>query len=82
MECHLRSKKPRDTGSLKRRMLELLGLERAYVRSLGVPEEAGIRMDASLDYSRLRQIETALLEAERQRAKALMEMQRRRTCTF
>lgn len=78
MECHLERRKPRDTGSLKRKMLQLLGIERAFVRSVGVSDEAGIRMDVSLDYSHSRQRKTALLEAERRKAKALMEIERQR----
>ena len=82
MEYPLKRRKPRDTGSLKRKMLQLLGMERAHVRSVGVHEEEGILMDVSLDYSHSRQIETALLEAERKKAKALMEIERQRMRMF
>lgn len=83
MEYPLKGRKLRDIGSLKRKMLQLLGIERAYVPpSVGVHEEEGTLMHVSLDYSHSRQIETALLDAELKKAKALMEMERQRMRMF
>ncbi len=59
-------------------MLQLLGIERAYVRSVGVNEDNGIHGGVSLDYNASKHIETALLETERKRARALMETERQR----
>lgn len=78
MENLLKRKKPRDMGSLKRRMLQLLGIDRAYVRSAGVNEENDIHEGVTLDYSPSKQLETALLEAERKKAWAIMEIERQR----
>ena len=49
---------------------------------MGVHEEEGILMDVSPDYRHSMQVETALLEAERKKAKALMEIERQRTRMF
>ena len=68
--------KPQTTGSLARRMLEYIGISRAYVRSTGTQEEDAVRMDLALDYSDLKPVEAALLEAERQRAKAIAQIRR------
>ena len=72
----LRKKEPQAAGSLARRMLEYLGITRAYVRSIGSQEEDIVRVNLPLDYSDWKPIEVALLEAERQRAKAITQMQR------
>ena len=72
----LRKKEPQAAGSLARRMLEYLGITRAYVRSIGSQEEDLVRVNLPLDYSDWKPIEVALLEAERQRAKAITQMQR------
>ena len=72
-------------GSLKGRILQLLGIQRAYAfspTSVGVHEEEGILMDASPVYSYSHQIETALLKAERMKAMALVEMKRQSMKTF
>jgi hypothetical protein len=60
-----------------RKKLELLGIERAFVRSLGTEEEGKIRVNLPLDYSNRKLIRTAFLEAERRKAKALMGVRRR-----
>jgi len=72
----LRKKEPQAAGSLARRMLEYLGITRAYVRSIGSQEEDIVRFNLPLDYSDWKSIEVVLLEAEHQRAKAIMQMQR------
>jgi len=68
--------KPQTTGSLARRILEYVGISRAYVRSMGVQEEDSVRIDLPLDYSDLKPVEAALLEAESQRAKAIAQIRR------
>ena len=68
--------KPQTTGSLARRILEYVGISRAYVRSIGVQEEDSVRIDLPLDYSDLKPVEAALLEAESQRAKAIAQIRR------
>jgi len=68
--------KPQTTGSLARRILEYIGISRAYVRSIGVQEEDSVRIDLPLDYSDLKPVEAALLEAESQRAKAIAQIRR------
>jgi hypothetical protein len=72
----LRKKEPQAAGSLARRMLEYLGITRAYVRSIGSQEEDIVRVNLPLDYSDWKSIEVVLLEAEHQRAKAITQMQR------
>jgi hypothetical protein len=72
----LRKKEPQAAGSLARRMLEYLGITRAYVRSIGSQEEDIVRINLPLDYSDWKSIEVVLLEAEHQRAKAITQMQR------
>jgi len=57
-------------------MLEVLGITRAYVRSIGIQEEDTVRVSLPHDYSDAKAVEAALLEAERQRAKAIMQMRR------
>ena len=76
VKSSLRSKEPQRPGSLARKMLELLGITRAYVRSIGTPEEEVVRMNLPLDYSDWKPIEAALLEAEHQKAKAITQIRR------
>ena len=71
-----RRKELQGTGSLARRMLEFLGISKAYVRSINAEEEEVARVNLPLDYSDWKPIEVALLEAEHQRAKAITQMQR------
>ncbi len=71
----LKRKEPQGTESLARRMLEFLGITRAYVRSIGTQEEM-IRVNLPPHYSDWKPIETALLEAEHQRAKAIIQIRR------
>jgi hypothetical protein len=75
MKSTLKRKEPQGTVSLARRMLELLGITRAYVRSIGTQEEM-IRVNLPLNYSDWKPIETALLEAEHQKAKAITQIRR------
>jgi hypothetical protein len=72
----LRRKETQVTGSLARRMLRRLGITRAYVRSIGTQEEDPVRANLPLDYSSWKSIETALLEVERQKAKAITQIRR------
>jgi len=71
-------RKSQETKSLARKMLQLLGIKRAYVRSVGDDDEERTRIDVPLDYNYSKQNEAALLEAERKKAKGLLEMQRQR----
>lgn len=67
-----------------RKMLASLGIQRAYVlvpTSVSVHEEEGI-MSVSPEYSHLPQIETALMEAERKKAMAMIEIERQRRRMF
>ena len=85
MEYRLRRRKPQGRGSLKGRILQLLGIQRAYVlspASVGVHKKEDILMDVSPVYSHSHQIETALLKAERMKAMALMETKRQHMKTF
>ncbi len=79
VEYNSKKRKSRGTGSLIRKMLELLGIERAYVRSVGVNEEEGIRMDVH-PYYNSKEIRAALLEAERRRAEAIERQRRKIIC--
>ena len=72
----LKRKEPQRPGSLARKMLELLGITRAYVRSIGTQEEDIVRVNLPLDYSDWKPIEAALLEAEHQKAKAIAQIRR------
>ena len=56
-------------------MLELLGITRAYVRSIGSQEEV-VRMNLPLDYTDWKPIEAALVEAGRQKGKAITQIRR------
>ena len=78
MEYPWRRRKLQRTKSLARKMLQLLGMERIYVRSVGDDEEELTRIDVSLDYNYSKENEAAFLEVERKKAMALMEMQRQR----
>ena len=63
-------------GSLARRMLEYLGITRAYVRSIGTQEEDLVRVNLPLDYTDWKPVEAALVEAEHQKGKAITQMRR------
>jgi hypothetical protein len=85
LEYRLRRRKLLDMGSLKGRILLLLGIQRAYAlspTSVDVHEEEGILMDTSPVYSDSHQIEIAFLRAERAKAMALMETKRQHMKTF
>jgi hypothetical protein len=75
VQSSLRGKEPQGAGSLARRMLEFLGVTRAYVRSIGSKEEV-VRMNLPLDYSDWKPVEAALVEAEHQKAKAITQIRR------
>ena len=71
--------KPRRKGSLIGRVLRILrGTNRILEEPLSVKEEIHVGISASNYYSYRKEIETAWLEAERKKAKALMEWQKRR----
>jgi len=57
-------------------MLEVLGITRAYVQSIGTQGEEVVRVNLPLNYNDSKTIEAALLEAERQRAKAITQLRR------
>jgi len=78
VEKSLRRNEPERPGSLARKMLELLGITRAYVRSIGTHEEDVVRVNLPLDYSDWKPIQAALLEAEHQKAKAITQIRRHR----
>ncbi len=68
---------PQKKGSLARRMLEVFGITRACVQSIGTQEEEDVvRANSPLNYSDRKTIEAALLEAEHQKAKAITQMRR------
>ena len=67
---------PQKKGSLTRRMLEVLGITRAYVQSIGTQGEEVVRVNLPLNYNDSKTIEAALLEAERQRAEAIAQLRR------
>lgn len=66
---------PQKKGSLATRILEAFGITRACVQSVGTQEEA-VYVNPPLDYTDPKYIEAAVLEAEQQKAKGLMQMQR------
>lgn len=78
MKSSLGREEPQGAGSLARRILEYLGITRAYVRSVGTQEEGVVRVNLPLDYSNWKPVEAALLEAEYQKAKAITQMRRQR----
>jgi hypothetical protein len=67
---------PQKKGSLARRMLEVLGITRACVQSIGTQEEDTVCVNLPLNYSDWKTIEAALLEAEHQKARAITQMRR------
>jgi hypothetical protein len=65
--------------ALHANLLRLLGMNRGYEEPLSVHEEIGqMSVPGSIYYNYGREIEAALLEAERRKAEALMELQKRR----
>ena len=75
LKSSLRRKEPQRPGFFARRMLEFLGITRAYVGSIGTQEE--VQANLPLDYSNWKPVETALSEAEQQKAKAITQIRRR-----
>jgi len=75
MEHPWRRRESRGIGSLKRRMLQFLKMERISNETLGTSKEEETRMDACIHS---KQIESALFEAERIKAEALMNWERHR----
>jgi len=73
---HPLRRRPQETKSLARKMLQLLRIKRAYVRSMGYDEEEHTRIEVPLDYNYSKQNEAALLEAERNKFQGLLEMKR------
>lgn len=66
-------------GVLRAGLLRLLGMNRDFERPLTIQRETGnVGFTASNYYSYDKEIETALLEAERKKAEALMEWQKHR----
>ncbi|UCE96827.1 MAG: hypothetical protein JSV51_04360 [Candidatus Bathyarchaeota archaeon] len=74
-------RKLRVFGSLRREISGLLGFRRAYglpQASVGFHKEKYAPKDRARYYSNFSPIETALLEVEHKKAKALMEVERQR----
>lgn len=66
-------------GVLRAGLLRLLGMNRDFERPLTIQREtSNVGFTASNYYSYDKEIETALLEAERNKAEALMEWQKHR----
>ena len=66
-------------GVLRARLLRLLGMNRDFERPLSIQGEIGNVGFTASDYSSYdKEIDTALLEAERKKAEALMEWQKHR----
>jgi hypothetical protein len=72
----LERKESQAAGSLARRMLEYLGIKRAYVQSISTQEEDAVRVNIPLDYTDWKPVEVAFIEAESQKARALEQMRR------
>jgi hypothetical protein len=72
----LEKKESQATCSLARRMLEYLGVKRAHVQSISTQEEDAVRVNIPLDYTDWKPVDAALIEAERQKAKAITQMRR------
>ena len=71
--------KPLKKGSLTGKILRLLGPNRGFEEPSNDQEEiTPVGIPANNYYINRKEIETALLEAEQKKAKALMEWQRRR----
>lgn len=82
MEYTSSRKKSREKGSLVKNILQMLGLSRAFEGSTSVREEESGRMGVPIGYDSFnihawKASESAMLEAERKKAKALMETQKR-----
>ncbi len=78
MEHPLRRRESRGIGSLKRKMLQFLRMERAFDDSLCTSKEEEIRMDSPPVHSYSKQIQSALVEAERKKAEALINWENHR----
>jgi hypothetical protein len=76
VENTLGRKDSQAAGSLARRMLEYLGIKRAYIQSISTQEEDAVRVNIPLDHTDWQPVEAALIEAERQKARALEQMRR------
>lgn len=71
--------KSNNPGFLRASLLRLLGIHRDFERSLSTQGEIGnVGFTTSNYYSYGKEIDTALLEAERKKAEALMEWQKHR----
>jgi len=75
----MKEKKPRRKGSLIGKVLRSLGMDKGFEELSSDQEQmvhAGI--SGNNHFKHRREMETALLEAERRKAEALMEWQKRR----
>jgi len=75
-------KKSREKGSLLKNILQMLGLDRDFERSTCVQEEESGCMCIPIGYDSFnvhawKASESAMLEAERKKSKALMEIRKR-----
>jgi hypothetical protein len=78
MEHPLRRRESQGIGSLKRKMLQLLRMESTFDGSLDITREEEIRRDPPAVHSYSKQIQSALVEAERKKAEALMNWENHR----
>ena len=62
----------RKKNSLARKILRILGINREFVRLSSTQEEESVRVSIPANYNSWKATETALLEAERKKAEALM----------
>jgi len=77
VKSSLRRKERQGAGSLARRIFEFVGVTRAYVGSIGAHEEDVIQANFPPNHSNWKPVETALLEAEYQKGKAMTQLRRR-----
>lgn len=66
----------RKKNSLARKILQIFGMDRVFVQSTSIQEES-VHINIPANHNYWKENETALLEAERKKAQALMERQRR-----
>jgi hypothetical protein len=78
MEPRMRRSESRGIGSLKRKMLQFLRMERAFDEPFGPSKGEEIRLDAPPVPTYSKQMESALLEAERKKAEAMRNWERHR----
>ena len=78
MERPLRRREPQGIDSLKRKMLQFLRMERAFDGPFDTSKEEEVRLGTPPVHSYSKQIQSALVEAERKKAKALVAWENHR----